>query len=456
MTFLVCLYSLILLGSFCNNALAAPKATSICYANQSCQSVLASHPPREFILADKNHKEAFFQLRSDILKQVLIEDGDVAAAIIHYDPSVYDHQDEILKTLHVDGKADSYSRAVAWRHQTKHRDVTSEVTCYGNGFGERVSGFPMVVTTGVGYNFMGSSPSDEFLYVTNGKLKSREAYQHAMTLLFKRWLRSMDDAHVEVAIIPMISGGVYVKKLSRSERAVARELIQKALMTALASSDFNSLQEVIHVNPNDRAHVLSGMYKTGQRVFSQYQGTTSLTLTNADFFEAAEKANVAGYRVGMLNPGSDRTLGGKFMHFLTVPENGNYTLEEIIFNLTDIYRTQSLDYLRKPYRYQTYPRSLQVNTDKTMPCTAQDKQDRFDNKRLAMQLQTRLLTEAVQVQNRNQNDKQISFKTQAQAQRFVDMLSAQGMNKKLSKVNRRYAVQLNTQDVQQLDICQTQ
>lgn len=330
--------------------------------------------------------------------------------IIHYDIHQFPSDFTLQKTLRIrrtvnDAEKKGLDNSKLWRNLTKDRSVTSTVQCIANGYGISCQPFNITLTTGCAPNFMNDKEGDIPIY-TDAQLNylvadttripkiktkgnppvefeveiykftddGKHFYKEQMKLQFKRWLWIQNQQGVNVVIFPMVGGGVYLQQLIQTSQNEARVIIHNALKEAI--QEFNeeykvtNIQEVIYTLPDDNNN--SADYMTAC-YFSRDYGSTSttkppvFTIANGDVFEVAEAiANdprYKGIKVGMINPGSDRTIGGAYKSQYTLdPQNKDkIPLEETIFHLTNA-TTQTIDSNKNNfavYKKESFPSGLQ-------------------------------------------------------------------------------------------------
>jgi hypothetical protein len=309
------------------------------------------------VIRENLHK---LRLRLTQNKETLTEllqqytDEDKATVVINYDKQQFIDGKGLEQTLHVNSASVSSPQATEWRYKTKHRDVTSQVTCFGDGFGklwadkstQTLLPLKLILTTCCAPNLMGSSLIDQVLYSKDKAVKQNK-YNKTMELLFSRWLSSQDNAGVNVVILPLIGGGVFLKTLNRDNKEIAITIINKALREALSKNKFKNIKEVVFALPNEN-NDLSFAYFAAQAVFKNFNASGSsvlLTIANADVFQALKLASSKGNKVGLINPGSDRAIGGNYQtNNSTHDASKSLTLEELIFSLTNAADIQALDF----------------------------------------------------------------------------------------------------------------
>ena len=360
--------------------------------------------------------------RTQLLKQMISDQGNqqiklIDVPIVHYDPRVFQDAREVRKTLHIREHADESAQAKHWRFRSKHRDITSSVMCYANGFGLTVKPFPIILTTGCAPNFMGSSSRDEATFLRNGKLKNPKHYENTLKLLFKRWLRVQDAKGTQILIVPLVGGGVYLKKVI--DTAEAKDCIHRALRDALTEMKFSNIEEVVYSLPDADLDTnnprRSKDYRMAEKIFSSYQNPNgpALSVANVDVLQAAGSCYHEGNKkVGLINPGSDRTIGGAFMSFKTTQQSSHVkiTLEELICNFSNAAFIQSIDF-NKNMIFLPYGEDLQL-------------------KKASYRDVGYKIAKLINSHNRIwisdvRNNKKISFKTHQEASRYASILSNQ-------------------------------
>lgn len=270
---------------------------------------------------------------------------------VFYDSSADGLTPAVVKnTLHLDSHADPANQASAWRHLTKHRIVTSDITAYKLDRGRLGVDFPFTMTTVATSNFMGSSAIDEQTYIQNGSLNAR-GYKDTLKLILKRALKSQDDQAVKVVVLPAIGIGVYIKKLSPADQVVARQMFGEALSEVLQDSQFRHIEEVVCALPDEKDDSQNAAWADVTSACAGVTLKTNLVFANVDVFAAAKKVADQGKKVGILNAGSDRTMGGIFTQLKGT------TFEEMLFNRTNAAWVQSCEHnpsLNDQNKYAAY------------------------------------------------------------------------------------------------------
>lgn len=360
--------------------------------------------------------------------------------VVDYDPNILPTATDRDRTLHTDAKADKKNVADAWRDKTKHRSVTSRISCFADGFGEEVTPFFVIMTTGCSPNLMGSSPADEKTFSPNGQLDTK-LYKETMKLLFKRWLMSQERFRVEAVVLPFIGGGVYLNKLDKIEQDKARQIILESLKEALEESSFKNIKEVIFATPDDKNGITANKsYRLAAKIFSSYSqqpGWPNLTVANIDIFDAANHIQQQGHVVGMINPGSDRTIGGAYQDTLDGKERAKITLEELICNYTDTAFIQSIDFNQQALKLKPYPQHLQAKnvsniSQSQAQITPTATSTALSVKNLAREIANRINTKETIWIFDSGNNKKISFKNEKDAARFVAQLQNMGIGSEKS------------------------
>ncbi len=262
---------------------------------------------------------------------------------VNYDSQILTPQD-VANTLHTHEALNKWASQVApvieqQRRLTKHRIVTSPITAYRlDSQGKVVINFRFTMTTVAAPNFSKPGLQDFKDYTQQDGSLKQQTYQKALKNILKQALVAQDDARVQVVILPAIGVGVYIAALTPGEQNAARNMFASALQEALAETHFTHVQKVICSLPNEKDGgqnlVLNAVTSA---VSGQNLGNVELTVGNIDVFAAAKNAADKSYNVGILNAGSDRTIGGKCEALPT-------TFEEQLFNQTDALFVQSIDY----------------------------------------------------------------------------------------------------------------
>ncbi len=145
------------------------------------------------------------------------------------------------------------------------------------------------------------------------------------------FLNVLDNAGVQVAIMPFIGGGVYLNMLSLEEKTHARGLIHQALKEVLKEQGqyFRNLQSVVYtlVDEND--------YEKACKQFANYNGIP-LFIVNSEIVNTAHSLSQDSWKIGIGNAGSDRTIGGNIRDYEAS------TVEEFFYQVSTL-RVQALD-----------------------------------------------------------------------------------------------------------------
>ncbi|HEX4044830.1 MAG TPA: hypothetical protein VHZ76_04110 [Gammaproteobacteria bacterium] len=327
---------------------------------------------------------------------------------IYYDESEFGQdQNAVKETMYDIDKRERYDRhptaqhpkSQTWRHKTKNRQVLSEVTVFATETGDRVEPFPVRLTTACAPNFKNqensknpSSLEDVKTYISNRQLKTEE-YYNTMKLLFKRALKTQDDQGTEVFILPLIGGDVYLQRLEKNAQSKAKDRICLALRHALEElqrdKSLKNIKEVVFCCPkkgittNDHYNLVHDTFSplTFSKSLPRYTGSPAVTVTDAGMLEAARQAYKNGAKnIGILNAGSDRTIGGAYAKW----NNRNIKnkqpfppAEECLFTLTNAAYVQP--YKSNPNQqlhFSAYPKALHAHVASTaQPALVSMKQD---------------------------------------------------------------------------------
>jgi|GEM_PF-2146009 len=276
---------------------------------------------------------------------------------VYYDASQIDQHEigqTLLTSINNNGH-EAVEKSKSWRHKTKHRTVVSNATCYGTGFSEEVQPFEMIIATGCAPNFSKVDYPDMAKFFEKGILKEADL-KATLKLLYKQWLYVLTQHGADVCIFPFVGSGIYLDCLNDEDKITVKQLNLQAFKEAI--EEVNPKAEIVLALPNtDRANAdrQSPDFTMAENIFSQnYRSSTSFSIVNGDIFSLARAATMSGKKPGILNPGSDRVIGGQMLDCTKT------SLEEIIATLTDMAFYQSSDFNRN-FNYQVYPDSLSVN-----------------------------------------------------------------------------------------------
>lgn len=303
-----------------------------------------------FNLPAREEENSAVKANRDAAKVRIIEEGSQVEANrstirIAYDPDIFKDMEDLKRTFYTYNHLESRSVPEPKRAITKHRLISSDITLYGNGQGEKYSTPATVyLTSGCAPNFMGNSAVDINHYLNRSedgfifKDSGLSEYETTMTLIFKRLLYEQDLAGVNVMILPLLGGGVYLAKLTEAAKKEARQAITRAFQDALKQSSLIHIKKIIYTIPDVQGK--DDLYQEAAGVLADYQTDIPIELTNADMLDAAKVYSQNGKnKVGLINPGSDRTIGGRYEdaygHGRSVPG------EETIFSLSDAGQIQA-------------------------------------------------------------------------------------------------------------------
>lgn len=306
---------------------------------------------------DSQSLQALCQNRAKIANHIAKQPISLwAPTIVRYEPSVFGSNPKLNldKTLYTNACADDWRAAKKWRLNTKHRSVTSFALCYWDGK-QQVSPFPIVITTGCGVNFMGSSKEEKEKYFKSGTLLTANLIG-IYKQLFKQWLSAQDEAGFNVVMLPFIGGGVYLKELGDYDKNLAVRSIQEGLKQAINASQFNHILEIIFALPDETSGKRSDAYKAAVDIFKKgYDGNVpTLTVANVDIFSAAKELSDKRLKVGIINPGSDRTIGGHYKKVWKRTDISASPMEELLSLVTDFVYRQARDFNTNQWTYQPY------------------------------------------------------------------------------------------------------
>jgi hypothetical protein len=122
---------------------------------------------------------------------------------------------------------------------------------------------------------------------------------------------------------PAFGVGVYIQNLKNTDdKAKAKEIMNKAF-AEMARKHEIMVDWVVWKDNKNASHEKN-------LLDSQTQGNAYMNHVIADLMEHAQTQNNAGYHCAMLNPGSDRTIGGKY-----IAQNPD-TLEEQMAQQSDL------------------------------------------------------------------------------------------------------------------------
>lgn len=175
-------------------------------------------------------------------------------------------------------------------------------------------------------NLMGTSEIDlnEFSYGKNGVRELRDdAYEKECQKLAKFIVKTAKDKGTTKLVMPAYGVGVYISQLNDESKQRATEIMFKAFATAA----FECRLEVDWVVHEGSRHA-----KDTQSKLSSFKAPNNRFMNaviSRDILEYAESQSQHG-QVSVLNPGSDRTIGGNYTQENATP------LEEQIAQQSDL------------------------------------------------------------------------------------------------------------------------
>jgi len=198
----------------------------------------------------------------------------------------------------------------------KQRVILTEVTPYRPRAGDAKS---VSIITGCGPNLMGSSPKDlkEFSIGTGKKyrtLKSRpykNAYRELANLIC---VTAKNKGKKEIVIPANFGTGAYIKTLNKQSKILARKIVRDAFAVAAKRNHIRIKGIISSRLPNAK--------RQARELTEEYRSSHSeLTFQSGNFLDEMREAQPDQL---FLNPGSDRTIGGKYIQYPSA------TLEEQI------------------------------------------------------------------------------------------------------------------------------
>jgi hypothetical protein len=436
------------------------------YSASNIPSILKDLPLEDFDLKKAN-SALFAKNAKKLRNQFKTTLTSKEAVLIHYDPTLSEALlPNTLRTKEVVDK-DSDPSAKAWRHFTKHRLVTSKVTGYMITRGERTAPFPIIITTACAPNAMGSSPKDLEHYFSDQD-PGLSNYKQMMLLTYKRILYAQITYGTQVLIIPPIGLGLYLSQLSELQQAKAIEINYHALREAIESiGQWGKLQEIICVAPNNNNQ--NKYLPKAHTAFLNCYPPIPTTFVPADALETAQKLTANGYQVGIVNAGSDRTIGGAYT---TIKPSRLPPMEETLSQATDLVYIQAQDKSNSNYQYIIFPGELCCSGPSSsakpwyeQPSGCKKNQEDFKPKELGIAIKQWLEQKNSIVQSdtiiitRVKHNFKIFFQTSEQAQLFANKLQNDvqigslrkpGQAKCVQKELGYFLVYLTSKDMKQL------
>jgi hypothetical protein len=375
----------------------------------------------------KKFAESAEKLRKQFDRDLLNSKTSKEAVQIHYDPIVFSDKASISRTLRtkatVDQDRDPLSQT--WRHCTKHRLVTSKVTGYMTGRGDFTRpSFEIIITTACAPN--GKNGKEDRKKYFSAKDKDLSEYKKIMLLTYKRILHAQITNGAEVLIIPPIGLGVYLDKVPPGQKEKAIEMNYHALREAIESIGPGSpLKEIICVAPNsgnENKHL-----RKAHDVFSNCRPPIPTTFAPADALETAQKLTEKGYQVGIVNAGSDRTIGGGYAKIN--PEK-LLPMEETLSQATDLVYIQAQDKGNPNYQYIPLPNGLcysgpssSAKSANNQPPEYKENQEDFNPKELETDIKQWLSNTTLRIIiTQEKGSFQFSFRMPEEAKLFANRL----------------------------------
>ena len=225
--------------------------------------------------------------------------------------------------------APSASEAKTNRAFTRNRIIYGPVDFYLDKQLENPT--EISVITACAPNLMGTSDADlqQFSTKTTNKKGSRQLkvneYAQEADKLAEFIVATAKNAGNDRLIMPAFGVGVYIKTLNKKSQALATQIMYEAFAKAAAK---NKIQVEWMVWANETKYEPKVMAET----LSSYSQNNPYMkpVIEADMLDYTKQAIQNGQKVAMLNPGSDRTIGGKFTH------KNPKTLEEQIAQQSDL------------------------------------------------------------------------------------------------------------------------
>lgn len=216
-----------------------------------------------------------------------------------------------------------------FRSLTRNRIVYGKVPVYFNGFDKKPAIIPIISACAV--NLMGSSKDDEKKFILkNGRL-NEEAFIDESKRLADFLLGTAKKNNYKKFIMPAFGVGVYIKKLNNpQDKARAKEIMNQAF-AEMARKHTIYVDWIVWENdkkpkPQDEKSKLD----------KQTQDNPYMNHVIGDLLNHAKKEQDKGEKCVVLNPGSDRTIGGKYTH------RNPTTLEEQIAQQSDLIFLQTV------------------------------------------------------------------------------------------------------------------
>lgn len=205
------------------------------------------------------------------------------------------------------------------RQFTRHRIIYGPLAYYLDGFDED----PVVINTitACAINLMGTSSKDLDKFIPNGEFDSnkyRQACQQSAALIIK----ACKANNIDRLVIPAFGVGVYVRLLPYPDRTLAKKIMNQTF--AKFAKKYDIIVDWIVWNQSPQAQSEKKMLD------AQTPDNKHIFHIIADMIDYTNILVQQGVKCAMLNPGSDRTIGGMF----TKPNPK--TLEEQIAQKSDL------------------------------------------------------------------------------------------------------------------------
>ena len=233
----------------------------------------------------------------------------------------YPNENEIMAPQ----KAEIYGRD---RRCSRYRLIEGPVDFYLDRNLENA--ITMHVITTCAPNLMGTSENDLQFYCKNYIPDQRsyelnnDRYQQECNKIAEFIISTAKASGTEKLIMPAFGVGVYIQKLSHESKKMAREIMFRSFAAA-ANRHQLPVDWIVWDNPRNPSEG-----PEMQAVLNNFSNDFMKTTLHSDMLTYAKAEKERGLNISILNPGSDRTVGGAYT------ARNPKTLEEQIAQQSDL------------------------------------------------------------------------------------------------------------------------
>jgi hypothetical protein len=302
------------------------------------------------------------------------------------------------------------------RRLSRYRLIHGPVDFYLGSQLEEPLEIPVITTCAP--NMMGTSKVDLNDFSTGGAdqrdLKD-EAYKTECKKLSEFIVRIAKQEGHQRIIMPAFGVGAYIKKLNNDSKIRATKIMYEAFAEAAEKYQINIDWVIWNGDKNSKSKV---------DTLNNYTPTNFYMAALADdILHYAEKGRNQKQKVVIINPGSDRTIGGRYT--CKNPE----TLEEKIAQQSDLVLLHSeinkpmVKAFRENFSHRKQQKNQLIPTKSTLNHT-----HGFNFKAIAIQIGEQLQTHEKPFIIEDQGNYKVSFKNRESATQFRNLLTEKGIN----------------------------